>query len=182
MCCSRGSGAISAGAQRTGTSPPGRWRHRCGRCDMDGLPRRSRQVAKPGAKVRSHSDRSYPRAFSTWTRSRVFSAGTRVATMPCLDRIAGSTPTLPRAPNSPPSIVSTLKVRRADETSASVTRAAASPSVGAWWPEVRKTVFDTRADLRQDALQRIAANGRLAPGDHEAARRCTKHGESDFRR
>ena len=50
---------------------------------------------------------TYPRypPSATWscTRSRVFSAGTRVSTMPRGPKTAGSAPTRPFTPNSPPS-------------------------------------------------------------------------------
>ena len=45
------------------------------------------------------------------------------------------------------------------------------------------TSLDARElNLRQHALERMTTDRRLAPGDDEPARRCTKHGESDLRR
>ena len=86
---------------------------------------------------------------------------------------------------SPPSWVSTLNERLDDERSASVTHAAAAPSVkGSRRPEARGP--------RLDSCQLEPARGpdpgayppkrRFAPGHDEPGRWCTQNGEQDFAR
>ena len=161
-----------------------RWsgeQHAARHSDQERKDWRTRDVAK----ARSHQDRSYPRAFSTWTRSRVCQRRhSDVSTMPCVDSSAGRTPTLPRAPNSPPSTVRTLKVLRDVVTSASADSCRSQPKcVRTRRPQMRHTSLDARElNLRQHALERMTTDRRLAPGDDEPARRCTEQRESDLRR
>ena len=100
------------------------------------------------------------------------------------DSSAGSTPTLPRTPNSPSSIVKHTERAAEVVTSASATRAAASPSAcGPGGHRCATRSLDTRElDLRQHALERVTANRCFAPGDDEAAGRRAKYRQPDLGR
>ena len=125
-------------------------------------------------------DRSYPSAFSTWTRSRVFSVGTRVDTMP------GGTAGRQGAHAASDAELAAEHRQHAEGPPRRTSRAPRprgpqpAPVCRPGGHRCARGLDARQLDLRQHALEGVAADRRFAPGHDEPAGRRAEHGESDL--